>query len=85
MPSMTCFTPGPRINIRWPDVNVLLSTIHFFKEHLVKKSSNKPYSPYGLLLSSHAVAQAFNQEKSVVELSGIEPLTSCVQGRRSPS
>ena len=23
--------------------------------------------------------------KEVVELSGIEPLTSCVQGRRSPS
>ena len=26
-----------------------------------------------------------NKRKEMVELSGIEPLTSCVQGRRSPS
>ena len=27
----------------------------------------------------------FTSHSKVVELSGIEPLTSCVQGRRSPS
>jgi hypothetical protein len=27
----------------------------------------------------------FSSIKNLVELNGIEPLTSCVQGRRSPS
>ena len=36
-------------------------------------------------LSEASIPWCFNQFLNLVEISGIEPLTSCLQGRRSPS
>jgi hypothetical protein len=67
--------------------------IHLVKEQPVAKTGQKhpsslpvawPKGPSVRLLEAILLPKGFSL-KVMVELSGIEPLTSCVQGRRSPS
>jgi hypothetical protein len=58
-----------------------LSACQFVKEHFEHKAQRE------MLHAEEFVFEFSNSIylKVMVELSGIEPLTSCVQGRRSPS
>jgi hypothetical protein len=58
-----------------------LSACQFVKEHFEHKAQRE------ILHHEELVFEFSNSSHSqgMVELSGIEPLTSCVQGRRSPS
>jgi hypothetical protein len=58
-----------------PEANALLCFYLKTKHSLLISSMN----------TSLSAAPSPLSYKEVVELSGIEPLTSCVQGRRSPS
>jgi dipeptide/tripeptide permease len=63
-------------------VFLLLSHTQIFKEQFWRKDQNSTSQPtYWQMLSSELSAIA----ELMVEPNGIEPLTSCVQGRRSPS
>ena len=74
-----------------------LSLIYLVKEHWLAK--NQKTIPFQALPSNFSITattsripsipnlsiQSRSTQKKVVELCGIEPQTSCVQGRRSPS
>ena len=50
----------------------------FLKNDLIKRLEIN-------ILNGILISKLYTREAVVVEPSGIEPLTSCVQGRRSPS
>ena len=55
-------------------------SLHFFR--IVKEQPNETYGE----ATSHGLALSFQPKKlSLVEPTGIEPVTSCLQSRRSPS
>lgn len=63
-------------------INLFLRT----DQNVVKKAINSKITdtPLDIFIKLRLKKDHFN-EKKYLELSGIEPLTSCVQGRRSPS
>ena len=55
-------------------------SLHFFR--IVKEQPNETYCE---MESSFPFRRRFLKAKSLVEPTGIEPVTSCLQSRRSPS
>ena len=54
-------------------------SLHFFR--IVKEQPNETYGE----AIDDGLAVGFKENKSLVEPTGIEPVTSCLQSRRSPS